>query len=144
MASYEKRTWWSSHKLTERLQDPAFLDAAVTVAVLIAAADGTMSEQEQDALLDRLETLGGVDRDKIDELVTDVTREIEANGFDPRIAKVSDLLDEESGPAALMLGLAIALADDDVSKEEREILNQLVTAIGLTVDLEKLIAEIRG
>lgn len=145
MASYEKRTWWSNHKLTERLQNPAFLDAAVTTAVVIAAADGSMSEQEQDALLDRLEILGGVDRDKIDELVTDVTRDLEGAGFEPRIAKLDELLaDEAEGEAALMLGLAIALADDDVSADEREVLNQIVGALGLTVDLDKLIAEVRG
>ncbi|MFT3696668.1 MAG: tellurite resistance TerB family protein [Kofleriaceae bacterium] len=145
MASYEKRTWWSTHKLTERLQSPAFLDAAVTTAVVIAAADGSMSEQEQDALLDRLEILGGVDRDKIDELVTDVTRDIEGNGFEPRIAKLDDLLgDAAEGEAALMLGLAIALADDDVSTEEREVLTQIATKLDLKVNLDTLITEVRG
>ena len=50
MASYEKRTWWSRHQLTERLADDAFLEAAVTSAFLVAAADGSQSDTEYDAL----------------------------------------------------------------------------------------------
>jgi tellurite resistance protein len=145
MASYEKRTWWSAHQLTERLKDPSFLEAAVTTAFLIGAADGSVSEQEQDALLDRLEILGGVDRDKIDELLTAVSQDVEANGFEPRISRVADLVDDQaSAMAALMLGLAIALADDNVSADEREVLGEVASVLELEVDLDKLIAEVRG
>lgn len=146
MASYEKRTWWSKHGLTERLQDESFLEAAVTTAFLVAAADGSQSEQEYDALLDRLEILGGVDRDRIDELLTTVSNDVEANGFEGRLARVSDLIkDKAAAEASLMLGLAIALADDNVSDEEREVANQLSAATGLgTLALDSLIAEIRG
>ncbi len=146
MASYEKRTWWTRHGLTDRLANEAFLEAAVTSAFLIAAADGNASEQEYDALLDRLEILGGVDREKIDELLTTVSNDVEATGFEPRIARVGELVSERSAAeAALMLGLAIALADDDFSAEEREVAGQLATGIGLAgVDLDKLLGEIRG
>jgi tellurite resistance protein len=145
MASYEKRTWWSAHQLTERLKDPSFLEAAVTTAFLIGAADGSVSEQEQDALLDRLEILGGVDRDKIDTLLTAVSQDVEANGFEPRISRVADLVDDKaSALAAVMLGIAIALADDDVSVDEREVLGEVVSVLELEVDLDKLIAEVRG
>ena len=146
MASYEKRTWWTRHGLTDRLANDTFLEAAVTSAFLIAAADGNASEQEYDALLDRLEILGGVDRDKIDELLTTVSNDVEASGFEPRIARVGELLAERSAAeAALMLGLAIALADNDFSAEEREVAGQLATGIGLAgVDLDALLGEIRG
>jgi tellurite resistance protein len=146
MASYEKRTWWSRHQLTERLKTEPFLEAAVTSAFLIAAADGHASEQEYDALLDRLEILGGVDRDKIDDLLTSVSEELEASGFEPRIARVAELVgDRGDAEAALMIGLAIALADDDVSTEEREIAGQLATAIGLAgADLDVMLTELRG
>ena len=44
-----------------------------------------------------------------------------------------------------MLGIAIALADNDVSKEEREVATQLSAALGLgLLALDTLIAEIRG
>jgi tellurite resistance protein len=146
MASYEKRTWWSRHGLTERLKADGFLEAAVTSAFLIAAADGNASEQEYDALLDRLEILGGVDRDKIDELLTAVSNDVEANGFEPRLARVAELLsDRADAEAALMLGLAIGLADDDFSAEEREVAGQLATALGLSVsELDQRVSEIRG
>jgi tellurite resistance protein len=147
MASYEKRTWWSRHELTDRLKDDNFLEAAVTCAFLVAASDGNQSEQEYDALLDRLEILGGIDRDKIDELLTAASNDVEAHGFEPRIARVADLLgsNKSGAEAALMLGLAIALADDDFSKEEREVANQLSAALGLgLLALDSLVADIRG
>jgi len=146
MASYEKRTWWSRHQLTERLASDRFLDAAVTTAFLVAAADGNASEQEYDALLDRLEILGGVDRDKVDELLTVASNQVEASGFEAPIARVGELVgDKGAAEAALMLGLAVALADDVVSAEEREIATQLANALGLAgIDLDAMLAEIRG
>jgi tellurite resistance protein len=146
MASYEKRTWWTRHRMTERLANEAFLEGAVTCAFLIAAADGHASEEEYDALLDRLEILGGVDRDKVDELLTVATNELEASGFEPRIARVAELVTErEAAEAALRLGLAIALADDDVSEQEREIATQLAKALGIeALSLDAVIAELRG
>lgn len=146
MASYEKRTWWSRHSLSKRLQDESFLEAAVTTAFLVAAADGSQSELEYDALLDRLELLGGIERDRIDEVLTLVANDVEANGFEARIARVAELVkDQAAAEAALMLGIAIALADDNVSDEEREIAKQLSAATGLgEQSLDTLIAEIRG
>src|SRR5678816_612133 len=146
MASYEKRTWWTRHDLTRRLADVSFLEAAVTTAFLVAAADGHASEQEYDALLDRLEILGGIDRDKIDELLTAVSNEVEGKGFEGKIARVAELVDDRgAAEAALMLGLAIALADDDFSTQEREIASQLANAIGhRALDLDALVSEIRG
>jgi tellurite resistance protein len=146
MSSYEKRTWWTRHGLTERLAREAFLEAAVTGAFLIAAADGHASEEEYDALLDRLEILGGVDRDKIDELLTAASSQLEASGFEPRIARVSELVTERAdAEAVMMLALAVALADDDVSAQEREIAGQLATGMRLGgLDLDAMLAEIRG
>jgi tellurite resistance protein len=145
MDSYEKRTWWSRHRLTDRLRDESFLEGAITTAFLIAAADGHASEDEYDALLDRLEILGGVDRDKVDELLTAASSQLEASGFEPRIARVAELITEKSAAeAAMMLGLAIGLADNDFSHEEREIATQLATAMHVDVELDKLLTEIRG
>jgi tellurite resistance protein len=146
MASYAGRTWWSRHQLTARLADESFLEAAVTCAVLIAAADGQASEQEYDMLLDRLELLGGVDRDTIDNLVTRVTNDLESSGFEPLIERVGELVgDRAAAEAAFLLGMAIALADNDVSAEEREIARQLADGAGLAgIDLDATIAELRG
>jgi tellurite resistance protein len=146
MESYEKRTWWSKHGLTQRLKTESFLEAAINGAFVIAAADGSASEQEYDALLDRLEILGGIDRDAIDEKFTEVSNELEASGFEPRIARIAELVrDKTDASAVFMLALAIALADDDVSTEEREVATQLADGIGLAgVDIDALIAEIRG
>ncbi len=145
MDSYEKRTWWSRHRLTERLANEGFLEAAITTAFLIAAADGHASEAEYDALLDRLEILGGVERDKVDDLLTAAASDVEASGFEPRIARLVELLtDTPAAEAAMMLGLAIGLADDDFSPDEREIATQIAAALHVDLDLEKLLTEIRG
>lgn len=146
MASYEKRTWWSRHELTQRLTSDAFLEAAVTTAFLIAAADGSASEVEYDALLDRLLLLGGVDRDKIDEVLTAVSNEVEASGFEAAIARVGELVStREDGEAAMMLGMAIALADDEFAADEREIATQIATKLGLPdLDLDAIVREIHS
>jgi tellurite resistance protein len=146
MQSYSKRAWWSKYRLSERLKTETFLEAAVNAAFVIAAADGSASAQEYDALLDRLELLAGIDRDVIDEQFTTVSNELEASGFEPRIARVGELVtDPDSARAVLMLAMAIALADNEVSTEEREIAKQLADGIGLgAVDLDSLVTEIRG
>jgi tellurite resistance protein len=144
--SYEKRTWWSKYRLAERSKSQTFVEAAVTAAFVIAAADGTASAEEYDALRDRLEILGGVDSEKIDEYFTAAANQLEGKGFATPIAHVAALVDDKEGArAAFVLAMAIALADDDVSAEEREVAKELADGIGLGgVDLDSLIAEIRG
>jgi tellurite resistance protein len=146
MASYEKRTWWPRNRLSERLANDTFLEAAVNAAFLIAAADGSQSEVEYDALLDRLELLGGIERDKIDEHLSTAARLLEETGPEMRVEHVASLIaDRADAEAVMMLGLAIALADDEVTPDERLIAAQLATGMGLgALDLDALIIEIRG
>src|SRR3954465_11720918 len=121
MDSYERRTWWTRYGLTERLGDDQFIEAAITGAFVIAAADGQASEVEHDALIDRLEILGGVERERIDTHLASAARTLEEGAFEEAIGKVGSLLqDKSAAEAAMMLALTIALADDDVSDEERE------------------------
>jgi tellurite resistance protein len=145
MSAYEKRAWWSRYGMTQRLTSEMFREAAVTCGFLIAAADGSVSEGEYDALLDRLELLGGLDRDTIDQLLTDAGHTLDEAGFDPLIARVAELLgDPGEAEAALMLALAVALADDDFSDTEREIASQLATASGVSsATVEAMLADLR-
>lgn len=131
--------------MTHRLANESFLEAAVICAFLIAAADGNASEREYDTLLDRLELLGGIERDTIDELVTNASHALEETGFEPQIARVAELIgDAEEAQAALMLGLVIGLADEDFSTTEREIATQLATATGVTsASFDALLAQLR-
>lgn len=131
--------------MTERLADESFLEAAITAAFLLAAADGNASSQEYDTLLDRLELLGGVERDVIDAQLTAAANQLEAGGFEPLMARVGDLVDDkDAGEAVLMLALAIALADDVVDETEREMAAQLAAELGLgDLDLDGLLAQIR-
>lgn len=134
------------HRLTERLADDGFLDAAINAAFLIAASDGSQSEQEYDLLLDRLELLGDVDRDLIDEKLTHAARELEESGVAPRIAYVGDLIgDRDSAMAVFLLALAVALADDDVSDDERAAAQELASGLGLDPGiLDSALAQIRA
>jgi len=144
MTSYERRTWWSRHQLSERLADDRFLEAAVAAGYVIALADGEASEQERDALRNRLEILGDVDRDKLHEVLTRAA-EAPADAA-ARLAQIKALLpDRPRAEAAFTLALAIALADDEVSPAERDAAVQLMGALDLTsVDLDALLAELRG
>jgi tellurite resistance protein len=146
MSSYEKRTWWSRHGMSARVQNDGFLEAAITCAFLVAAADGSQSEREYDALLDRLELLGGIDRDKIDEVLTEVSNDVESNGFEPRIARAAELVgDRDGAEAAIMLGIAIALADDEFSAPEREVAGQIAAGFGLKdLDLDEMVRVLGG
>ncbi|MEZ4364859.1 MAG: TerB family tellurite resistance protein [Kofleriaceae bacterium] len=146
MTSYEHRTWWSAHDLTVRLRNPSFLEAAVIAAFVLGAADGGVSAEEYDALLDRLQILGDVDRDAIDGHLTAAARALDTDGFEPMIARAAGLLvDRPAREAALLLSLAIALADDDFSPPERAMAARLCAALGLAdVDLDGLVAVLRG
>ncbi|MBZ0236409.1 MAG: tellurite resistance TerB family protein [Deltaproteobacteria bacterium] len=146
MPSYEKRTWWTRHDMSRRLADETFLEAAVTCAFAVAAADGSASEVEYDALLDRLELLGGVERDTIDGLVSNASHRLEEDGFAPLIARVAELVgDPGQAEAALMLGLVIGLADDEYTSTEQEIVTQLATATGVApARVDEMVAELRA
>ncbi|MBE7452244.1 MAG: tellurite resistance TerB family protein [Kofleriaceae bacterium] len=145
MSTYEKRAWWTRHGMTQRLASESFREAAVTCGYLVAAADGSVSETEYDALLDRLELLGGLDRDTIDQLLTDGGHTLDEAGFEPLIARVTELIgDPSEAEAALMLGLAVGLADNDFSEPEREIATQLATAGGVSAErVEAMLADLR-
>ena len=144
--AYETRSWWTKHRLSTRLADDTFLEAAINAAFLIAASDGAQSEVEYDALLDRLELLGGIDRDKIDEQLTSAAHLLEESGVEARIARVAELVgDRDAAEAVMTLGLAIALADDEVTSEEREVASQLASGLGLgALDLDSVLIELRG
>jgi tellurite resistance protein len=146
MTSYEKRTWWTKHGLTRRLADASFLEAAIASAYVIAAADGTVSEDEHDALLDRLQILGDVDRDRIDALLTGVAELHAASNAEALFVRVREQVRAPGdAEAVLMLALAIALADDDVSAVERAAATRLATAMNApAADLDAMIAELRG
>jgi tellurite resistance protein len=145
MTSYERRTWWTRHRMSERLADALFLEAAVAVSYVLALADGEASEDEREALRNRLEILGDVDRDKLHDILTRAAAAPPAD-TEARIARIKALLpDRAHAEAAFTLALAVALADDEVSPAERAAAAQLMTALDLSgVDLDGVLAELRG
>lgn len=140
------RTWWQAHDLTVRLANPAFLEAAIGCAFVLAAADGEASADEYDALLDRLVILGDVDRDVIDAHLEEAARQLEDDGFEPVVARATELLvDGPARAAAFRLALSVALADDDLSAPEREVALVLAARLGVAdVDLDAELADVRG
>ena len=146
MQRFEQREWWKKRRVRERLASERFLEASVTAAFLLAAADGSASGDEYDELLDKFTRGAGADRDAVDALLTNAAQELESSGFEGALAHVSELVgDPTEAEAALMLALATALADGEVSGEEREVAGQLAGQIGLVAaDLDALLTEIRG
>lgn len=146
MTSYEKRTWWTKHSLTRRLTDASFLEAAITSAYIIAAADGTVSDDEHEALLARLQILGDVDRDRIDAILTRIAEHYAAAHAEPLYVRIGEQVRAPGdAEAVLMLALAIALADDEVSAVERAAAGRLAAAMNASAaDLDAMLAELRG
>lgn len=145
MQSYEKRTWWAKHRVTERLKSDEFLGAAISAAYLIAIADSEHSPEEYDALVDRLQILGDVDRDKIEDHLSSAANDYEGRSGDELVDDIRQIVtDPEGARAVLMFALSVSLADE-LSTEEREMAKRLADGIGLRdVDLDSVIAEIRG
>lgn len=135
MAVDKKRSWWTLHRISERVRDEDFLEAAITAGFLVAAASGEVSADEYDALLDRFQLLADVDRDAIEERLTVAASRLEAEGFAPLCARVGELIgDRASGEAALLVGLATALADHQISEDERATIDDLAAALGVPGD----------
>ena len=143
---FEQRPWWGKRRVKERLASERFLDASVTAAFLIAAADGTVSPEEYDELLAKFEHGAGADRDAVDGILTRTASAVEGAGFEGALAHVSELLgDPAEAEAALALAVATALADHEVTEEEREVAEQLAKAIGVAgAKIDSLLAEIQG
>ena len=128
-------------------------DALCEAMYLMAAADGKMTEDEEDTLRGAIRELseGGVRSVHIRSMIEGAQGRLAKDGLDARIAAVAGKLqnDEASADAAFVLAAAVAFADDEIADAENEVLNKLADALGMDEEraerlLDELQAESRG
>jgi tellurite resistance protein len=116
---------------------------AVDLAVLVAAADGTIDQDERAALSASLEAIMGaaVAPTVVRYLVRESRNQIEATGAEARARAIGGLLAaHDATDDGLRLALAIAFASGGLSAPERAIIAQVAKAAGATdARLEALI-----
>ena len=110
-------------------------DALCEAMYLMAAADGRMTEDEEDTLRGAIRELseGGVRTVHIRSMIEGAQTRLLKDGLDARIAAVAGQLqsDEASADAAFVLAAAVAFADEKIADEENEVLNKLAEGLGM-------------
>ncbi len=111
------------------------VDPLAEAMFLMMSADGQVAEAERDAvrgairgLTDNLLRTG-----TINVMLENYAQRLAAEGRDARLQEIASEIAEEKSEAegAFALSAAIALADDDVSEEENEFINQLAEWFGI-------------
>jgi tellurite resistance protein len=123
-------------------------EAIVEGAYLVAAADGVV-DQEERHIFERVVTAacGGVVLEKqVADLVADLAALLEKDGMDKRVAAVGEQVHKKDhGREVLRIASLLAIASNDVSAIEREVLEKLATAFTLeAVDVDTAIADVRA
>jgi tellurite resistance protein len=123
-------------------------EAIVEGAYLVAAADGVVDAEERH-VFERVVTAacGGVVLERqISELVTDLARLLAQDGMEKRIAAVgSQVHKKDHGREVLRIAALLAIASNDVSPVERQVLGQLASQFKLEpVDVESAVDHVRA
>jgi tellurite resistance protein len=109
--------------------------ATVDLAVLVAAADGTIDAAEKAALAVMLESImrGAVATQVIRHLIRESKNQIEAAGADARARSIGHLLANQGAvDEGLRLALAIAYASEGLAAVERELIATIGKAAGVS------------
>jgi tellurite resistance protein len=112
------------------------VDPLAETMFLMMAADGTLSDVEQEAIRGGVRGLTDdvLRTGTIAVMIENYQRRLEAEGRDERLRQIAEAISEEPSEAesAFALAAAIALADDDVSEEENTFINQLAGWFGIS------------
>jgi tellurite resistance protein len=124
--------------------DDVGITAAVDLAVLVAAADGTIDADERAALTASLEAIMGttVAHTIVRYLVRESRNQTEAVGTEARARAIGGLLAAHHAvDEGLRLALAIAFTSQGLSEQERDVIAVVARAAGASeTRLEALIA----
>ena len=128
-------------KHVERVQDRAFVDAAMAASALVALADEEVSLAEQVALdhvlenATRLEKFDAHEAVRMNRLWIEAIRANRQSGRRAALETVSHYKDDPAEAELLLaVGLAIAKADSEVSEIENKALGEICKALGLERD----------
>jgi tellurite resistance protein len=117
-------------------------------AFLVAAADGTLGDDEVDALAGALVELsdGEIDAEEIEPLLEEFSAALERDGFENRVAAVASALpDHDARRAAFLVALAVASADDELNPEEDAVFEMMSRALRVSPDeMAELLAQLNA
>lgn len=114
------------------------LEALVEMMFLAASADGEFSDVEHQAFYKSVESLtdGRLGRPKIEALIAQAKKDLDAEGRDARLGAVKQRLpDGGARKVALSLAIQITAADGLIRTSERELI--LETAEALEIDRDE-------
>lgn len=114
------------------------IDPMAETLFLMISADGRVTASERDAVRGAIRGLtGNLLRDgTIDVMLQQYERKVADEGREARLRSIGRLLGGQKSDAegAFALAAAVALADDQLAREEQELVNQLATWFGITAE----------
>ena len=115
----------------------ALFESIVEGAYLVATADGVFDDEER-RTFERIVTAacgGAVGQSHVANLVADLADQLDEDGIDRRVARLSEGIQrEEQALEVLRIAALIALVSDDVSEVERVVLGKIAVACKLGDD----------
>jgi tellurite resistance protein len=114
------------------------VDPLAEAMFLMMSADGKVADEERDAVRGAIRGLTDnlLRSGTINVMLENYARRLEEQGRDARLQEIASEIAEETSEAegAFALSAAIALADDEVTEEENEFINQLAEWFGISPD----------
>ena len=111
------------------------VDPVAETMFLMMAADGKITDTERDAVRGAIRGLTGsiLHDGTIQVMLEAYQRELDKEGREARLRRVGELLAPHPSDAegAFALAAAIALADDDVSSDEEDLVEQIAAWFGI-------------
>lgn len=105
---------------------------------LMVAADGSIADQERDALRGAVRGLADnlLRTGTINVMLENFEKRLQDHGRDERLREIAEELAEHPSDAesAFTLAAAVALADDEVHDEEQAFINQLAEWLGISAE----------
>ncbi|MBS2012449.1 MAG: TerB family tellurite resistance protein [Deltaproteobacteria bacterium] len=119
----------------------------VDIGVLVASADGKVTERERDILLEVFQTLleTKLSAEVVDHLVSASLEVIDVAGAERRTRLVAEILQDcDAVEPGLTVALAVAFSNDGLSKAERVVVERIAAAAAFPADrLSKLVEHVR-
>ena len=114
------------------------VDPLAEAMFLMMSADGKVADEERDAVRGAIRGLTDnlLRSGTINVMLENYAKRLEEQGRDARLQEIAGEIAEETSEAegAFALSAAIALADDEISEEENEFINQLAEWFGISPD----------
>ena len=130
--------------LTHFQHGDAGISTIVDLSVLVAMADGKIDAVEMAALTESVEAIVGsrLVTSMVKHLVTQSRADIRAKGVEASAKSIGEILARQgAGEDGLLLGLAVAWASEGLAPTERECLEQVGRAAGVSAERFAELAE---